>query len=302
MDNYRVLRRQIFHFDTRNKASGEINTPVFSFRKDLFQVSDQSIQLRFSLLQATVPYTWYNISDNGGYSNNWMDFYEDGNQPLRLTISAGNYNITQILTALNNQINSISSKVFSYSFDSITLKASWTYTGNGTVSFGFSNNSSDSLSRVLGFETGIHAFSNKTLTSQEPVNVSQSSDVFVNITNLQGISYEYVNGTLNNSTLFCVLPIVVPFFNNITYVSRKDHEYQFIISSQSMPDSLSFSMTNQYDELIPLNRNWNITLVCEWITQEPKMNIEYNLLEKLLLVTYKIAQDTDQIKTIPRVI
>ena len=306
MDTYRVLKRQTFHFDTLSRTSGDINNPSFGFRKDIFQVADSQISLRFSLLQATIPYTWYNISDGSGgsYANNWLDFLEDSNPAVRISIPKGNYNIAQINGLIKTQLNTISTKAFNFQFDPVTLKTTWTYSSAGTVAFQFSPLGSESLDIILGFKATptqtLYPFIANSLTSENPVNVSQSSDVFINLNNIQGISYDYLNGIFTNSPLFCILPINVPFFGNITYIARRESEFQFIVPSQAMPDSFQFSVTNQYNELLALNRDWDMTLICEWITPEPKAMSEYHLLEKLLLTTYKIAKDMEEIKKIPK--
>lgn len=300
-DKYRVLQKRVFHFDTNNRTEGTLNNPRFVFRRDIFQVADPAISLRFSLLQATVPYTWNNINDGTGntYANNWLELIDD-NVITRVSIPAGNYSIQQLLSLLKNQLNSVSTKDFNFSFNPITLKATWSYNQVGDVAFRFSPVASESLKTVLGFKATpqqiTFPFVNNSITSEFPVNVSQTSDVFISITNLQGISYEYLNGVFTNSPLFCILPITVPFFSNITYISRKENEYEFITSSQAIPDSFEFLLTNQYDEPLPLNRDWNITLICEWITTAPKPQSEYFLLEKLLLTTYKIAEDMEVVK------
>lgn len=295
MKDYEVVKRQIFHFDSSSRAAGNINNPQFFFKKELFATSDPKSILRFSLIQATVPYTWNNINNGAlnGYTNNYMKVSNNGVISL-ITVPAGNYNISQLANSIITQLNIATGITFSYSFNSINLGLTFTYTGSNSISFIFENSLGESLARPLGFNLGTFNFSGNSLTSINPVNVSESSDVFLNITNVQPQSYEYLNGELNVSNLFCTLPINSAFYNNIIYESRIKNNFNMIIPAIQMPDNFVFQVVNQNGTLLPLNRDWNVTLECEWMIRRD--TAKESLLEKITLITYKIAEDLEHLK------
>jgi hypothetical protein len=313
MDNYVVMKKSTFHFDSRSRTSGTINNASFEIKKDIFQVSDSDIFLRFSLQQATVPYTFVNISDgrDGSYKNNYFKIRQ-GNTTLPIEIPAGNYNINQVINLVKNELNNVSlqQRIYSITLDPLTLKVDFRVQGDPQVFFQTTalifDSGNNSLARVLGFDnvpadntqynlilnTSISA---KQLISPAPCNVSNTTDVFIYLANLnQPLCYNYDNKTFTPTNLFGILPIAVPFYSNIIYVANTDNTFSFIVNSNSLPDVLNFQITNQQNDLLPLNRDWNLTLSVEYLrlqVQEPS----YLLLEKILISVFKIAQDTDLI-------
>lgn len=116
----------------------------FTITKDVqdFPIEPKSVKL----INATIPFTWSNITSN----NNTFSVTEDGTGTDSFVIPEGNYDGDQLAEVIQGLLNNSGILIQSYSvtFDSQTLKYSFTTTPNGMqITFA----ASGSAALLLGF-------------------------------------------------------------------------------------------------------------------------------------------------------
>jgi antitoxin component YwqK of YwqJK toxin-antitoxin module len=134
--------------------------PVVELRAESFEdARNPLIKVRMETFWKTEPTDPFLIHGGNAnrYANNWVDLIDEG-VTTRVTIPDGEYTVPDIFEAVKTQLNQVSVKQFDYSFDSLSLRATWTHALSGEVSFRFSPQINESLSTVLGFDVSVQEF------------------------------------------------------------------------------------------------------------------------------------------------
>ena len=136
---------------------------------------------RIVIVEATVPNLFANINDD----NNILDFKEAGGPLLQAFIPVGQYNVTQLITALESEIQTLASvgNVPTITLNPITNKLIINMSATGLVIFGDST-----IAEVIGLIPG-----------QDLLNVGLQTSLS-RIVNLSGLPVVYIHSRALSSS------------------------------------------------------------------------------------------------------
>ena len=127
-----------FQIYLNSSNADNINNNSFSFSYILpnLEIADGNY-IYLSVQYANIPYSFYNINSNNNVLN-----YTLNSVNYTITISPGNYNITQLITTLKTLMSG-----FTITYSSITIKITFSHS-----KYNFSFLSSSTCQEILGFE------------------------------------------------------------------------------------------------------------------------------------------------------
>lgn len=203
--------------------------------------------------------TFYNINDN----NNKIDFYENLMNKT-ITLSNGSYNINNLITHIENLLNSISSgyAVYTVSYSSITFKLTISSTENFRLLFKSGLNSLTSPYKELGFveEDGILPIDtnlDNITTSNNIVNLSLPMNLYVSINNWNGLNIQDTSGTYSSF----VIPVIIKSGQIINFNGNDIEQFIEIPTNINIIYNLQININSINNKLINLNNSeWSIIL------------------------------------------
>lgn len=199
------------------------------------------------LLSANIPLTMYNVN-----ANNNIIYFDDGT-PLTATIPVGNYDVFDLVSTIEAQLNaSPSALIFVVTYSLITMKL--TITGSAPFSFTFSN-LLNSMAPVLGFNNVDY-----------PINAIQ---IATNVVNLSVPIYLKIVinelGSMTKSTNSFDNATFVIFTNKNNsevqaYNNMRNYRQRIRIINDNI-QNLTIKITDYNNKLIDLNgSHWSMLL------------------------------------------
>ena len=254
--------------------SSYLTTKSTDFTYTFPETINNVVSMQLSCLE--IPYTWYNISAE--QKNNFFIIIYD-NTSTTITIPDGNYNLADVITAINNILPDGYSIV--NNTDLMPNKICQTYSppqtyitilGSASFSLDFSTNGSISLGWLLGFRHNINSdgtyyYSGSTNYSSETMPMMttnnylfvdvddfhnhHSTDSVISIVRNQQSTPSYIG---NN--IMARIPIIGDYGAVITTnhnidMSQKKREYFGPIKLEKM----NIRILNRFGEVINLNQN-----------------------------------------------
>jgi hypothetical protein len=195
-----------------------------------------------SLQSAVIPYSFYSINS----TNNTLIVYSNSTT-YTVVVPEGNYNITQMITALLNGLGGL----FSITYNSITNKITITNT-----TYDFTIKKEGTINHALGFleKTDTSSIS-RTLTSTYIVNLNQIRAVNVEI---DMPTYNINVAQKLNQNILATIPVVTQPFGMIYYENNNNFR---INMWDCKIDSIRIKMIDNYGNLISFNGvNYQLTL------------------------------------------
>ena len=208
-----------------------------------------------------VPLSSYNIDTN----NNKLKIYEKVTGSTTstyntVTISAGNYNSSNLTTILQNSLNSQGSLYYTVSFSTFSNLLTITQS-SGSFSF---NSVGNAIYNELGIQwSSLGVTSANSITSDNPIDLSGIKNLYIT-SNI--VSYD--SGIqINGNTAFCSIPVnsstnTIDLYqddsndyiecntNNLNYLQLNLYDNYFRPINQKTPWSISLSLSQQYENLI----------------------------------------------------
>mgnify|MGYP005867437537 CR=1 FL=1 len=96
------------------------------------------------LLHCRIPVTWHNIDS---YNNTIL--FNEGGSNLTATLTQGSYNISDLQTEIETQMDSAGADIYTVTYDKKTMKITISSTGTFSLLFG---TSSSEIYEILGFD------------------------------------------------------------------------------------------------------------------------------------------------------
>ena len=251
---------------TLNSQDGEkINGTYLSSIKfnfsGLLQDDIYLIRTYITVLNAQFPVSFYIIDDTNNILN-----YTDGITNYDITISIGNYNGNQMVTALNAGFTTNSSPITAI-LNSQTGILSFLITGGTSYTF----ESTSTIKKILGFDTDIT--STTLLKMPYQLNLLGKKKIFINSNNLR-------NSAFSSKSFSCVqtiasVPVDQPPYQMINYVSVSDLE-KVILYNRSL-DLIDIEIVDEDNKYIDFrNIDWSITL-CLSVEKNDVVKLDYGL-------------------------
>ena len=249
MISYQTIYSNQIHLNSRDanvKMNGSNNSNVSFFLKDALKKNRTTIEMRVSLVNCQIPYSFYNINENNNQFNISGVVY---NFPY------GNYNVN---TFISTWATVVGNNNWTITYNSMTNKLTFAYTN----SFYFSDGGF-SMFPVLGFATGITYYSTGTLTSAFPCNFSGLSRILISSPSF-GINNINQNDEAFTKVLACI-PINTSPSGIINYVNITNFKNIFKNHELSNIDIL---ITDDNNNLINFNnQNWTLTLQLDFVNE-----------------------------------
>lgn len=195
-----------------------------------------------SLQNAVIPYSFYSINEN----NNVFIIYSNSNT-YTITVPSGNYNIQQMINALQSGLGGL----FSITYNSITNKITITNT-----TYEFTVKKEGTLNNALGFKEDVDSVSSSlTLTGHHCVNLNQIRAINVEI----GMPTYNVNVAQPlNQNILATIPVVSQPYGMIYYNNENNFRVNMFCCQL---DVIKIKLLDNQNNLINLNgTNYSMTI------------------------------------------
>jgi hypothetical protein len=234
-----------------------------SGRFSLFEniIAEEDEVLGVSLVSATIPNSFYNLSNNN--QNNKLKFKETGDTDfITLTIPSGSYDILELSSKIKTllEANSTNSLTYTFTYDeinnSLNIKNSNPTVKNTTFDFTIEN----SCRRFLGFKSQeISITTTNGITSDRAVDITDTrNSIYVRLPNLSNSKVlESSSGKFSN--IIAQVPVALSRNSFFVY----DPPVEFICElSQKQINSIDVNITyqNETEAVNFENADWEINL------------------------------------------
>jgi len=224
-----------------------------SGRFNLFEniIAEEDEVLGVSLVSATIPNSFYNLSNNN--QNNKIKFKETGDTDyIILTIPSGSYDILELSSKIKEllEANSTNSLTYTFTYDeinnSLTIKNSNPTVKNTTFDFSIEN----SCRRFLGFKSQeISITTTNGITSDRAVDITDTrNSIYIRLPNLSNSKVlESSSGKFSN----IIAQVPVALSRNTFFIYEPPVEFICELSQKQI-NSIDINITYQ-DETEAVN-------------------------------------------------
>ena len=234
-----------------------------SGRFNLFEniIAEEDEVLGVSLVSATIPNSFYNLSNNN--QNNKIKFKETGDTSfITLTIPSGSYDILELSSQIKTllEANSTNSLTYTFTYDEInntlTIKNSNPTVKNTTFDFTIEN----SCRRFLGFKSQeIKINSTNGITSDRAVDITDTrNSIYIRLPNLSNSKVlESSSGKFSN----IIAQIPVALSRNTFFIFEPPVEFICELTQKQI-NSIDINITyqNETEAVNFENADWEINL------------------------------------------
>ena len=229
-----------------SKQNGTMSSFLqFNFQ-GLLKEETHILRSYISVVSAQIPVSFYTINA----TNNSLT-YTLGTQ-YTITIPVGNYNATSLISAIISAFATMSITM-AISINKLTGKLTFSATASN-FSFIYS---STSIMIVLGFIKITEVSSSFILTAHYPLNLLGIKVISVK-SSILAIS-AYTSETLGFSNTLSTIPVDMPSFNLVSYVSNNDLD-KHILRVKHI-DAIDISLMDENENYIDFNNiDWTLTL------------------------------------------
>lgn len=280
-----------------NSISSHKSDVIFPF-KGLLIESDDMIYTHIEIINAQIPYSFYNIS----YTNYQLNYFlnDTANVIYRLDVPFGNYTILQLiaeLTLLFRQNNVIMVIDYSKITGKLVFKSNIELS---ITTYDSTYSSGSSIYQILGFsENNIYSTSIETIYAPYPCNIIPMKKIRICSNILSTNSVDSL--TLNAINIISSIPITSPPFSIIQYenIGRR----KSILKARSI-DDIDIQILDQENNPLNFNNNdWSISLCITTLRRIDRHNLgnfddaKENILQQREIVntneTIKNSNDND---------
>ena len=233
-----------------SKQNGTLSSFVLFNFNGLLKEETHILRSYISVVSAQIPVSFYTINA----TNNALTYIYNGINPnvrYTITIASGNYNATSLITALTDAFlaNTI---VMTITINKLTGKLSFT-----TASVFSFYLSTASIMTILGFTALTILSTSNIINAPYPLNLLGIKVISIKSSNL-AIS-AYTSETLGFSNTLTTIPVDVPAFNLVSYVSNNDLD-KHILRVKHI-DAIDISLIDENENYIDFNNiDWTLTL------------------------------------------
>ena len=250
MLSYQTIYSTQIHLNSANAnitLNQTKNSNCSFFLKNILKLDKSTIEMRVSLVNAQLPYSFYNINE----TNN--QFNVSG---ITYNFPVGNYNVNSFISTWASVLGNNN---WSITFNNITNKFNFVYTS----AFYF-NDGGNSMFPIMGFSLGSFLYSsNNSLLSSYPVNFSGLTRLLISspsfgIHNITGKEEGY-NNILASVPISSNMSGIINYTNITNFKNVfKNHELSCIeiIIQDDQNNFINFN-----------NQNWSLTLQLDVVSE-----------------------------------
>ena len=244
----------------------------FELDKEIIARKDENILLH--LKKAFIPFSFYCIA--AGQENNMLDITETNSlgasNTYAITISDGNYNISELLSSIKTKMETASTFDYVYEilYDDNTSKVSFliksgTNVSNSKILWNSGTNKDISLLRVLGFSADSDStFTNSsTAVSDYVVDLADGLDSLHIKSNLVGDNIISTAGAINGGELLIIPVDLSP--NSILYFDDGANPFKHQLPASSIK-RIEINFTDNKDNVVDFNNiPYTLILIAEFV-------------------------------------
>lgn len=280
--NYKepIESKKIF-YNSLYRQSGEIYDHSFILSPDILTFKDDCYA-ELELLSFVCKQSYYNIST----SRNNKFYYNQGNGNVLVQLTPGNYNVKELATEIENQLNASGSLVWNITYSLITLKYTFNYTGVPLQTPVVSQYLTlDGLS-ILGFQTTTTLTNG--ITSTKQLSIGDLAALFLQC-DLVNNSRNVANQT--SRPILAMIPVVCQLYGTIYYSATLNNTPKIIIKSSNNNNVLSLQLKDVNNNLVLVTQDFNI----EWRLNIYKKD-NFSLSKLMSLLTLLVTKPNNQQK------
>ena len=221
-----------FQIYLNSTNADNINNNIYNFILPNLEIADGNY-IYLSVQYANIPYSFYNINTTNNvliYTLNLLNY--------TVTITPGNYNITQLITFLKSNMSG-----FTISYNSITNKMNFSHS---TYNFVFLSTST--CQEILGFKTN----TNYTSTTLSLISINCISLIPIKCINIVSnlLTYNINKANPNNQSILCCMPVTTQPNSIIEYKNNNNFRSNLFINQIS---NITIKLTDQNNNTLNLN-------------------------------------------------
>ena len=250
------------------KQNGTLSSLLLFNFQGLLKEEHNIIRSYISVVNAQFPASFYTINAT---NNSFVFVFPDllitipevgdpvpaYDSQYTIAISNGNYNATSLMNALINAFDELPIAGFTMAITINKLTGRLTFKSLYGPEFGFQSSSTDmtTILGVVGWENQISV--DGSYTAAYPLNLLGIKVISIK-SSILAIS-AYTSETLGFSNTLATIPVDVPSFNMVSYVSNNDLD-KHILRTKFI-DAIDISIMDEDENLIDFNNiNWTLTL------------------------------------------
>lgn len=274
-----VKREQILFLSSKSKDTG---SEIYNFRKTFpttfFDFDSLTEDAYITLEQFNCQQSWFNIDSR---MNQLIYTEDDFSTTFTLSITQGNYSVRQLATAWQNALNAVAAVSWTITYNTITNKFDFLYTGSA-IPIGFQDVSSssetlDTLGFVRDDNLRYSPALGTTFSSETCAHVGSIVNIFLYF-NQQSNTKNVNSGSglsLNPSTLFASIPVRLSSFFGIVSWENGLKQSLFRSKLHSNGNVFEFQFKDLDGNYIEMSTDWAMTLKYTVYDKAKKMgNVE----------------------------
>lgn len=250
MINYQTIYSSQIHLNSKNsnvKMNSTLNSNCSFFLKDALKIDKTTIEMRISLVNAQIPYSFYNINETNNQFNVSGVTYNFPN---------GNYNVN---TFISTWASVLGNSNWTITFNSLTNKLNFACTS----SFYFSDGG-NSMFQIIGFGEGSTYYStSNSLLAPFPVNFSGLTRLLIS-----SPSFNIHNLNINDEGSTRILACIPITSNNSGIINYSNiTNFKNIFRNHEL-STIDIIITDDQNNFINFNnQNWTLTLQLDIVNE-----------------------------------
>lgn len=228
------------------------------------------------LQSAQIPYTFRNTNEN----NNYIDYKENGVLKTAIQINSGNYNILELITEIQNQLNNntiFASDNYKLTYNQIENKVNISSLSSQNTEFLFNSGANvlKSINKQLGYTNDNNILINNltSSTSDSYVDLIRIHSLFIrsNLSSNSSIDSE----SLTNTDILVNIPINTNPLSIIQYQYYEGMSYNLINNDKIT--QINIRLTDQNGNLIDLGKQINFEFLLNIQTIKNPLFVNNNI-------------------------
>jgi len=246
-----------------DKQNGTYLSNINFYFSGLLKDDPNLVRTYVTVLNCQIPVSFYIIED----TNNILTYTQAGTTKT-ITITIGNYNGNQMVTALNTGFTDNGSSVTA-SLNSQNGILNFIITGGESYSF---RQATSTIKKILGFTSNIT--STTLITMPYQLNLLGKKKLFINSNHLRNNAYS--SKSFSCVQTIATIPVDKAPYEMISYVSISDLEKNILFNKSI--DTIDIQIVDENNDFINFqNIDWSIT-ICLSIEKNDIVKLDYGLL------------------------
>ena len=268
------IRTQIININSYYRSSGNINNFTVNLNNLVLKLEEgNNGYIKIEPVQVCIPRSYYSVNEN-----NNMFQVDDGTITIDIVFPVGNYNVKTFLSALQ------------------TFFPDWLIAWHESLNKYYFKPPNDGKTYTFYFPTfcselmGFHKGSTIVITHDNPVFSVKPVRMHVESVLLVHASFPKIkhavvdnllNSELRESDIIAKVPINCPPYDNLIWRANARDVLSFQLSAHYITD-LRLTITDEYNNLVPLMHDWTCTFRIEYYLNEDPLNTMNSYMSQLV--------------------